>query len=269
MKKIVSLACLAFSLEVCVAQQKEGKVIYERTTTLTITISDPAMANMIPKSRTEKMELNFANNQSLWKQAPKEIEDDPTATGGGMQIRFAGSADNVLFCNFDEGTSIEKRELFDKIFIIDDSIRKMKWKISGESKMIAGHNCSEAITTRYGKRTTMSMGNGAPERKEVNDTTTITAWFAMDIPVSAGPAEFAGQLPGLILAMDINNGRQVYKAISISEKPDLASIAAPKGKKRFTPEEFKEEQKKMLDQMQKNNKNNGGIIFNSMGGTSK
>ena len=256
MKKIVSLACLAFSLQVCVAQQKEGKVIYERTTTLTITISDPAMANMIPKSRTEKMELNFANNQSLWKQAPKEIEDEPTATGGGMQIRFSGGTDNVLFSNIDEGTRVEKRELFDKTFIIDDSIRKMKWKITGESKMIAGHNCNEAIATKYGKRTTMNLNNGAPERKEVNDTTNIIAWFAMDIPVSAGPAEYAGQLPGLILAMDINNGRQVYKTVSLSDKADLASIAAPKGKKRYTLEEFRAEQKKMIDQMQKNSGGN-------------
>lgn len=259
MKKILLLISVALSSVITQAQQTEGKVIYERTTTLNITLSDPSMANMIPKSRTEKLELNFANNQSLWKQAPKEIEDEPTAMGGGgMQIRFAGGADNVLYYNFDAGTSVEKRELFDKTFIIDDSIRKMKWKITGETKMIASHNCSEAVATRYGKRTTMSMANGTAERKEVNDTTTIIAWFAMDIPVSAGPAEYAGQLPGLILEMNINNGRQIIKAVSISEKADVASIAAPKGKKRYTPDEFKAEQKKMMDQMQKNG--NGGSI---------
>jgi GLPGLI family protein len=257
MKKILLVICVALFSGITQAQQREGKVIYERTTTLNITLSDPSMANMIPKSRTEKLELNFANNQSLWKQAPKEIEDEPMS-GSGMQIRFSSGSDNVLYYNFDEGTSVEKRELFDKTFIIDDSIRKMKWKITGETKMISGHNCSEAVATRYGKRSMMSMANGTTERKEVNDTTNIIAWFAMDIPVSAGPAEYAGQLPGLILEMNINNGRQIIKAVSILDKADLASIVAPKGKKRYTPDEFKAEQKKMMDQMQKNG--NGGSV---------
>ncbi len=254
MKKITLIALLLSFYVFASAQQKEGKVIYERTTTISISFSgaDQRMASMIPKSRTEKMELNFSNSQSIWKQLPEEIENEPNAMGGGMQIRFSGGTDNVLFYNLNEGTSVEKRELFDKTFIIDDSVRKMKWKITGETKMIAGHNCSEAIATRFGKRMTMSMSNGAAERKEVNDTTTIIAWFAMDIPVSAGPGEYGGQLPGLILEMDINNGKQIYKAVSLSEKADVASITAPKGKKRYTPEEFKTEQKKMMDQMQKN-----------------
>src|SRR6185436_17983069 len=174
---------------------------------------------MMPKSRTDKFELTFGNNQSLWKQAESENNEDNEFGGGGMQIRMivAGS-DDVMFCNFDAAKRVEQREMFDKKFIIEDSIRSLKWKLSEETKTVLNHLCRKAIATRYGTRMMMNMDNGKMERKEVKDTTNIIAWFTTDVPVSAGPAEYQGQLPGLILEMDVNNGRQTFKALEISEK---------------------------------------------------
>ena len=86
------------------------------------------------------------------------------------------------------------------------------------------------------------------------------AWFTADIPVPAGP-EVQGQLPGLILALDMNNGRMVYKAVEISTKADLASIKEPVKGKKVTPAEFTEERNKMMDEMQKNNQGGGNRII--------
>lgn len=166
----------------------------------------------------------------------------------------AGSND-VLYTNLETGKKTERRELMDKNFIVDDTISKLKWKMTGETKLILGHNCMKATATRLSKRTTMNMDNGVMERKEVDDTAAIVAWFATDIPVSAGPSEFQGQLPGLILELDVKDGTQIFKAVSISEKADLAAIKEPSGKKRYTAAEFKEEREKMLKEM---NQNNGG-----------
>jgi GLPGLI family protein len=104
------------------------------------------------------------------------------------------------------------------------------------------------------------MENGTMGRKEISDTSSIIAWFAGEIPISAGPAEYQGQLPGLILEMDINNGRQVYKALELSDKADLAAIKAPTGKKHYTPEEFRKEREKMLAEMQRNRGGGGRVI---------
>ena len=98
------------------------------------------------------------------------------------------------------------------------------------------------------------------ERKEVNDTSAIVAWFTTDIPVPAGP-EVQGQLPGLILALDMNDGRMVYKAIEISAKADVASVKEPTKGKKVTPEEFTNERNKMLDEMQKNHYGNGNRVI--------
>src|SRR5258706_1551063 len=135
--------------------------------------------------------------------------------------------------------------------------------MTGETKSILNHNCMKAQATRISTQTRMTMDNGKMERKEVQDTANIIAWFASDIPVSAGPAEYQGQLPGLILEMDISNGRQTFRATNISEKADLAVIKEPAGKKHYTMEEYRNEVAKMMDEMQKNNGGNMRFRMNN------
>ncbi len=240
------------------AQQKEGKVIYERASqTPARSFSINGMTQEIPASvRKDKFELDFGNNKSLWKQADPENDTETMTSGdggGGFVFRqvVAGTND-VVFSDFEAAKRIEKREMFDRTFIIDDSIRPLKWKMTGESKMILNHPCMKATSTSISQRTQMTMDNGKMERKEVSDTSEIVAWFASDIPVSAGPGEYQGQLPGLILEMNIGNGRQVYTALEIKEKADLSDIKAPSGKKRYTQEEFRKERDKMMKEMQDN-----------------
>jgi GLPGLI family protein len=255
MKKLFLFAITLIVLQTAATAQ-QGKVLYERTVKLQFSFAGMpgGMEQQVPQSRTDKFELSFGNNQSLWKQAEEEQPEDATFSAeGGAQIRMvvAGSND-VLYTNMETGKRVEKRELFDKIFIVDDTIAKLKWKMTGETKSILNHNCMKATSTRISKRTMMNIDNGKMERKEIEDTAAIIAWFATDIPVSAGPSEFQGQLPGLILEMDIKDGTQVYKATGIAEVVDIASIKEPTGKKHFTQEEFKKERDKMMKEMQEN-----------------
>ncbi len=254
------LCLISFTLQ---AQQNHGKATYERTVQVQLRFAgmNEEMERQIPQTRTDKFELTFGNNQSLWKQAEQENDDNDNASGGGMQIHMviAGS-DDVLYSNFDLARVVEKRELLDKTFIVEDSIRPLKWKLSEETKSILDHLCHKATATNISKRMTMNIDNGVVERKEIDDTAHITAWFTTDIPVPAGPAEYQGQLPGLILEMDVNNGRQTFKATGISEKADLTIIKEPAGKKHYTPEEFRKERDKMMEEMQRNNGGGNRII---------
>ena len=245
------------------AQQKQGFVTYERISQIQIRFNDMpgGMEQQMPKTRTDKFELTFGNNQSLWKAAEEDngTTDMSGGDGGGMQIRMVVAGNNdVLYNNFETGKKVEKRELFDKNFIIDDSISKLKWKMTGETKTILDLTCMKATSQSIRTRTMMNMDNGKMERKEIQDTSTIIAWFTTSVPVSAGPAEYQGQLPGLILEMDIKDGTQIFKATGISEKADLTVIKEPTGKKHYTPDEFKKERDKMMEEMQKNNQ--GGNI---------
>jgi GLPGLI family protein len=263
MKKILTAICAILSVMLVTAQQKEGKVTYSRTVQMQISFAgmNDEMQRMIPKSRTDMYELNFGNNQSLWKAAEQDQEDNFGSEGGGLQIRtIVAGANDVLYNNFETGIKVEQRELMDKKFIVDDSIRPLKWKMTGETKTILNHNCMKATATQISQRMQMNMDNGKMERKEITDTSAIIAWFASDIPVPAGPAEFQGQLPGLVLEMDISNGRQVYKATELAPKADLSIIKEPTGKKHYTPAEFRQEREKMMEEMQRNNGGNRRVI---------
>jgi GLPGLI family protein len=263
MKKIVLSSFLAFACLIAVAQLKEGKVLYQRTMQMQMRMQgmNEEMERMIPRTRTDKFELIFANNQSLWKPAEQDPEPEQNIEGGGLQIRMvAPGTQDIMFNDFSSGKRTEEREIMDKKFIIDDSIRPMKWKMSEETKNLLGHLCRKATATSFGKRTMVNMDNGKMERKEVDDTSTYTAWFTTDYVVPAGPGEFQGQLPGLILELDVNNGRVIYTALAVSPKADAALIKEPQGKKHYTMAEFRAERDKMMEQMQRNNHGGNRMI---------
>src|SRR5438045_8685076 len=72
------------------AQQKERKVLYERTAQMQIRVNDnDAISQMLPKTRTDRFELAFGNSQSVWKDGDED-ENNEEISGGGMQIRIGG-----------------------------------------------------------------------------------------------------------------------------------------------------------------------------------
>src|SRR6185503_12705257 len=116
MKRVFPAILAILSITVTKAQQKEGKVTYERTVQMQVRMQgmNEEMERMIPRTRTDKFELSFANNQSLWKQAEEDNDDDNVQSEGGMQIRMvvAGSND-VLYNNFETSKRVELREVLD------------------------------------------------------------------------------------------------------------------------------------------------------------
>jgi GLPGLI family protein len=259
MKKIIMAVCLLFTAGISKAQQKDGKVVYERVSQMVARFNINGVDQEMPQTRMDNFELIFGSGKSLWRALEKD-EDNEVSPGDGVVIRMiAAGSNDVLFTNFETGKRTEKKEFMDKTFIVDDTITKLKWKMTSETKVIMNHTCMKATTQKISTQMRMNIDNGVMEKKEVQDTSTIVAWFANDIPVSAGPAEYQGQLPGLIMEMDINNGKQKFTAKSISEKADLAVIKEPTGKKHYTTSEFKAERDKLMEEMQKNNQGGGSF----------
>jgi GLPGLI family protein len=262
MKKILLFTSFVSSFFAAGAQMKEGQVLYERTIQMQFRGNiPPEMAQNMPRERKDKFELSFSNNQSLWESVPDMEENNEPAGGEGngnrMMMRFGG-ADDLTYHNFETGKQVQQRELNAKNYIVEDSILKLNWKFTVETKSILGHTVQKARTERYGMRSIMSMENGEMKRQVQPDTTDITAWVAMDIPVPAGP-EFQGQLPGLILELEINNGRTVYKALEISAKVNASSIKEPKGGKRISVAEFNKERDKTFEAMRQNMPGRGQV----------
>jgi GLPGLI family protein len=233
------------------AQQQQGRVVYELTRQIKMDIAGAdGMEQQMPRSVVLKFEVLFGNNQMLRRQLEDDNVDGFQEEGGIHFHAFGMGDDGVTWCNFAEGRMVEQREFATKQYLVTDSVRKQNWKLTGETKTILGYTCQQALTTRLGKRRMMSMENGNATSKEIADTSQVIAWFTSAIPVPAGP-DFQGQLPGLILEIDIN-GTPNYKAIEVSPKVDIATIKEPKGGKKVTAEDFEKKREKMMQEMQRN-----------------
>jgi GLPGLI family protein len=244
------------------AQQQEGKIVYERTSQLQISIAgmDENAARNIPQTRTDKMEVIFGKNQSLRRAVVDETPEPTNFESGGIMIRtFAAGAEDITYHNYSEKKHIDQREFGGKKYIVADSIRSLEWKLTGETKAILGLPCQQAKAQRIGNRFSTTIVDGEPRRVQQTDTSNIIVWFTPAIPVPAGP-EYQGQLPGAILEIDINDGRTVYKATEISPKADLSVIKEPKSGKKVTAAEFDAEREKLLKEMQRNNGDRGRVI---------
>ena len=255
MKKIFCSLCLGIAA-IAGAQTKEGKVVYERTMQMNMRRFGPAGdAPQLPPERKDQFELLFSGNQSLWQYLPNASEENPgvieSNSGGNRMIMRMAGVNDVAYYNFTNGTSVSQREIMERSFVVTDSIRKLSWKLSDETKTILNYTARKATAQRIGTRPMTSMENGEIKRTEIADTANIIAWFTTDIPVPAGP-EYGGQLPGLILELDLNNGRMVYKAVEISTKVNVAKIKEPKEGKKVTAAEFTKERDKIFEEMRQN-----------------
>ena len=265
MKRLLIASAMLIAIS-SLAQVKEGKILYERTMQLQIRINDdnPAFQNMIPKERKDKFELFFTEGKSLWQAVEDDGQSDETSfgDGNGMRVFRAIGSDDIAFHNITERKKVEQREFAGKSYIIADSIKKMNWKVAGETKVILGHTCMKATTQRMQESFRMTMDNGEAKREKVMDTLKIVAWFTNEIPGSFGPDTYQGQLPGTILEIDVDNGRNSFKAIEISPKVDIAKIKEPSKGKKVTAEEFTKERETLMQEMMQNGGGPGGMRIN-------
>ena len=67
---LISMMLIAFTA--VFAQVKEGKLIFERKTNMRRMITDPEMRARIPEFRTEKFELIFNEQASMFKTIPDD-----------------------------------------------------------------------------------------------------------------------------------------------------------------------------------------------------
>lgn len=249
MKKLILLlgvvVCLVATINVARAQNDEGVITYETKTDMhrRIPKEREAVKAMIPQFRTDKQQLFFNPNESLYKKLEEDSEEDMEATGhgGGVQIRM--NQPNVVI-HFMQGSQIRttQQEFMGKDYLIVDTLKMVPWKFGTETKMIAGYECKQAYYTDESR----------PDQK-----TEVTAWYTDKIRPLLGPERYQS-LPGTILAMDINNGERVVVAKTIEfKKLKKGDLKVPASGTRMSQPEFR----KMVDEQMKKMGASGGVMI--------
>ncbi len=249
------------------AQMKEGKISYERKINMHRNLPDPQMKSMIPEFRTDKFELIFNESVSLFRSVVDEEAPDPFANagggGGGMRFNFRMPSANT-YTDLAKQMQYEGREFFEKEFLIVDSLKQYKWKLSEETKMIAKQLCKKAttmITAPQVMRMRVSMGRGGENNTDTTANTPrapketeLVVWYAENIPVSFGPDSYSG-LPGVIMEIDQDNGANVTTAVEVSTKYPKKELVAPTKGEKMNRVQFQENMQKLMQEMQRG----GGI----------
>lgn len=254
----------------------QGKAYYETKTSIDMSefggrdMSEERKKQMVErmKSALEKtFILTFNQSEALYKE-----EERLDAPGGGRGMRFGmmSASGGDQYKNVKTQEFIQKKDLFGKQFLIKDSLQRLDWKLTGESKIIGQYTCfkAEAIKTKTGidfrdfRRPPRDPKSEEGETREAdneekkNSSIKVEAWYTPQIPVNLGPDVYWG-LPGLILEISADNTTMLCSKIVINPS-DKEEIKAPTKGKEVTQAEFDQISKEKMEEMREMFRNRRG-----------
>jgi GLPGLI family protein len=164
------------------------------------------MKDRIPETMLTYFDFIGDTTKSIYKPG-KEVAFDPKSF-------FQGLADkNVVYNNYKTKTTISQKPVFEETFLVQDSLVKIRWKLTSDTRVIAGFECRKAIGL-------------------IDDTVAVFAFYTDEILVNGGPESING-LPGMILGMGVPRIHTTWFAtkVEITNVPMNQVIPATKGKK--------------------------------------
>ncbi|MBC7720797.1 MAG: GLPGLI family protein [Pedobacter sp.] len=251
MKKLLFAVVMILAFQAIKAQQKQGTVSYQRKTNTWKAIQNDEIRSRVPEFQIGKYILYFSDSLSMYKLIPDDNAPEPFGDGGGFRRFNFGGGDGDLYKNFTTGLSTQATELGGKNFLIVDTIKKAPWKISAETKQILGVNCRKAtrkVLQPVRQQRTINFNNNnaprdttRPAPKEIE----VVAWFAETILAPVGPDSY-GQLPGVILELNVDDGSTVYTATEVKQTVDTKELKEPKKGKKVTRQEYAQLQRELF-----------------------
>ena len=130
----------------------------------------------LPESSITYFDFIGDTTRSIYKPG-REVPYDPRAPLQGIADK------NVVYNDYRTHTTITQKPVFEETFLIQDSLVNIKWKLTPDTRTIAGFDCRKAIGF-------------------IDDSIAIFAFYTDEILINAGP-ESANGLPGMILGMGI------------------------------------------------------------------
>ena len=221
----MTILLLAGAQHVIAQEPIEGTVVYTRTTTYNFEPTGidewDAYARTLPTEGKFEKTLYFTSEASLYDEFALEKEEVSIPQQKAMFFATYGKPPKPslksLYIDFQEESKIALQEFMTREFLVESKLENKGWKLDPTRKKIGEYVCMKATMNLEGD--------------------TVTAWFAPEIPVPAGPAEYYG-LPGIVLAVE-RLGETILMATSIDLTPPPAELLVkPDTGKKTSPEDF-------------------------------
>ena len=168
-----------------------------------------------PQFKKLKSTLNFADNKTLF----SPIEDE-TSNGGFWGNDAMVKQNNIIFTDLLSQSFISQKKVFEETFLVKDSTRNIRWKITDETRDIAGYTCRRANAL-------------------ILDSVYVVAFYTEQIPVPGGPESFTG-LPGMILGLALPHENITWFATKVTEMTvEPKALTPPKKGKSLNNKELR------------------------------
>ncbi len=233
MKRFLLTLKIILSLMVAANAQytMSGKIEYEKKTNVHAQMKDNAddndswyerMKSTTPKFNSTFFDLIFDTARCIYKPG-KEVENTSKGWGGDP------ATDNIVLTDFNTKKVKAIKNVFEQKFLVQDSMRKIDWKVKDEIRTIANYKCRKAVG-------------------RICDTVYVVAFYTEDIMASGGPEMFGG-LPGMILELAIPRLHTTWTAdkIELLTPKETDFMVPEKGKKVNEKELFETIQSSMSD----------------------
>ena len=161
------------------------------------------MKKTFPKMVNDVYHLYFNNQKTMYKLG---VENTNNKYVWG---RKPSEADIVVRDVAANTVSIQ-RDVFEQTYLIKDSARNLQWRITNETRTIAGFECRKAVTI-------------------ICDSVYVVAFYTDEIAVSSGPESFGG-LPGMILGLAVPRLQMTWFATKVVVQQPTEAILNPKQK---------------------------------------
>jgi GLPGLI family protein len=217
---IVSIVSIlsVFLLATASAQEQfivKGKIEFEKKVNLHKQLESEEdatwrdmMKKMVPAVKNTYFDLYFDNNKTIYKPGREVV------TTLKAPEWFDGPAnDNIVYSDLAQQSTISQKTVFDEVFNVQDSVRKIDWKITPDTRTIAGIECRKATAI-------------------IMDTVFVIAFYADQVVTPGGPESFAG-LPGMILGLAVPRLYTTWFAtkLELVDVKETVLIPPKKGKK--------------------------------------
>lgn len=216
-KIIIAIALIIASYTAGAQYTQQGKIEYERKVNIKRMLDDlddeqkqwiERFKAQIPQFNITYFDLYFTPTKSIYKPG-REVD------GGGMKMWFAQSPanDNIVYTDLQTEKTKAIKTVYEQKFLVQDTVRKIEWKLYDEMRTIANYRCRKAVGKMF-------------------DSVYVVAYYTDDIPASGGPEMFAG-LPGMILQIAVPRLHTTWIAqkVDIDKPKDTDFTVSDKGKK--------------------------------------
>jgi GLPGLI family protein len=166
-----------------------------------------------PQFRVLSAKMVFSDNKTLYTPNESDLAQNAMFVINESPVL---NQFNTIFTDLTAKRLTDQKKVFGETYLVKDSIRKFKWKITDETREIAGYSCRRA--------------NGI-----YLDSIYVVAFYTTRLPVSGGPESFSG-LPGMILGVALPHENVSWFATKVTEGSIPPNDIAPPKKGKTTDE---------------------------------